>query len=67
MASAVQHPCKVQIDLTVFFSYKKIIEPYFLFYFLQLGFKWNICHVTVRIDAEYIMTVFTMNLYYVLT
>ena len=66
MASAVQHPCKVQIDLAVFFSYKIIIEPDFLFYF-QLGFKWNICHVTVRIDAEYTMTVFTMNLYFVLT
>ena len=39
MASAVQHPGKVQIDLAVFFSYKKIIEPYLLFYFLQLSFN----------------------------
>ena len=66
MANALQHPCKVQIDLTVF-SYKKIIEPYFLFHFLQLGFKWNICHVTVNIEAEYTMTVFTMNLLFALT
>ena len=66
MASAVQHLCKVQIDLAVFFI-QKIIKPYFLFYFLQLGFKWNICHVTVRIEAEYTMTVLTMNLLFVLT
>ena len=46
MASAAQHPRKVQIDLTVFFI-QKIIEPYFFFFFLQLGFKWNICHVTL--------------------
>ena len=66
MARAVQHPCKVQIDLAVFFIQKNI-EPYFLFYFLQLGFKWNICNVTVRIEAEYTMTVFTINLLFVLT
>ena len=63
MASAVQHPCKVKIDLAVFFI-QKIIEP--LFSPIRLQVEYLPCH-SVRIEAEYTMTVFTINLLSVLT